>query len=282
MRRVVLIVAAVLALQGVGAVLFAYSGLYNVAASAGHWPITRWFLHMAMESSVRTYSYLAPEPPPLDDPALVARGLGHYAGGCEPCHGAPGDKPTAISRGMVPVPPFLPSEVAKWSPEELFRLVKHGLKFTGMPAWLTQRRDDEIWAMVAFLEAMPGMPLAEYRARAEGEAVLPGGSAEETAYRVAALGDVGTPLVACARCHGFRGQGGGAGAFPRLAGQKADYLLQALRDYATGARPSGIMRAVAAELTDAERAKLAAFYAAQKVPPAPAGPAPAPELLARG
>ena len=44
-----------LAFAGViGALLFAWSGLYNVAATRGHWAVTDWFLHFAMRNSVKT------------------------------------------------------------------------------------------------------------------------------------------------------------------------------------------------------------------------------------
>ena len=282
MKGVLPIVAAVIGVQAAGALLFAWSGLYNIAASSPHWPITAWFLTFARDSSVRTYSMTVEEPPLLDDRALVARGLGHYAGACEPCHGAPGDRPTALSRGMQPVPPFLPPLIGDRSQRELFWIVKHGMKYTGMPAWPTQRRDDEVWAMVAFLEAMPGMPPAEYRERARGGTLFPAEDSEETALRVAAIGQAGDALVACARCHGLYGEGGGDGAFPRLAGQKADYLRQALRDYASGARPSGIMEAVAAELSEADVARLAEFYAARSDRPFPPAGEVASDLLAQG
>jgi hypothetical protein len=42
-RRLVLLLAAMLVL----AMAFAWSGLFNVAASSGHWAITNWLLHYA-------------------------------------------------------------------------------------------------------------------------------------------------------------------------------------------------------------------------------------------
>ena len=40
-------------------------------------------------------------------------------------------------------------------PNELFWIVKHGIKYTGMPAWVALDRDDEVWAVVAFLNGTP-------------------------------------------------------------------------------------------------------------------------------
>mgnify|MGYP003298824914 CR=1 FL=1 len=45
---------------------------------------------------------------------------------------------TATYRTAALAAPFKPKDA------ELFSIVKHGLKFTGMPAWPTQSRDDEV------------------------------------------------------------------------------------------------------------------------------------------
>lgn len=153
---------------GTGGFLFAWSGLYNVAASAGHWAITRWFLTFGMENSVETQS-VGVKVPPLDDLAMVQRGASHYFGGCTSCHGAPGSSRSLIALQMLPAPPYLPEKVEEWSPDELFWIVKHGLKYTGMPAWAAQERDDEVWSVVAFLARLPEMSPEEYRALAQGE-----------------------------------------------------------------------------------------------------------------
>ena len=76
-----LLILAVLGL--LGGLAFAWSGLFNVGASTGHWAITDWFLHYAMRQSVETHSG-GIAAPPLDDPALIDRGAGHYASGCAP------------------------------------------------------------------------------------------------------------------------------------------------------------------------------------------------------
>jgi hypothetical protein len=57
----------------------------------------------------------------------------------------------------------------RYTPEQLFSIVKHGIKFTGMPAWPVQQRDDDVWAMVAFLRRLPDLDAAGYRRLAYGE-----------------------------------------------------------------------------------------------------------------
>ena len=38
-----------------------------------------------------------------------------------------------------------------------------------MPAWPTQQRDDEVWAMVAFLRTLPDLQAEDYRRLVHGE-----------------------------------------------------------------------------------------------------------------
>jgi len=48
---------------------------------------------------------------------------------------------------------------------------------------------------------------------------------------------------------------------PKLGGQKADYIVSALKAYKSGERDFATMRAIAAPLTDDEMQKLANYYA---------------------
>jgi cytochrome c553 len=249
-----------LALAAVGFIVMA-SGIVPLKASAGHWAITNWLLHFAMERSVVTHA-IPIDAPPLDDPALIRRGASHYDLGCSPCHGNVQERTPRIPQAMLPPPPYLPARVSRWQPEELFYIVKHGVKFTGMPAWPAQQRDDEVWAVVAFLRRLPDLEPQEYVRLAGGDASelweLPDGSLDENA-------GPGVVRENCARCHGAAG---GAqereGAFPKLAGQRTEYMDQALRAYADGRRYSGIMGPIAANLTAESREQTVRHYASMK------------------
>lgn len=69
---------------------------------------------------------------------------------------------------------------------------------------------------------------------------------------------------ACAACHGPGGNAPTAPDFPRLAGQRYDYLLKALRDYKSGARKNPIMGGQASALSAQDMADLAAYFSSQK------------------
>lgn len=254
MKKVLLTILAVAILGPLGLLAFAWSGLYNVAASRGHFDAVRWFLDFGMSNSVEFHAR-GLRAPPLDDRALFERGVGHFQAGCAPCHGAPGFPPSPIAQQMLPPPPDLSKAVPKWTPEELFWIVKHGLKYTGMPGWSAPVRDDEVWAMVAFLVRLPAISPEEYRLLA-----MTGVNRSAPADLIATAGFVEGDPIACSRCHGSGGSGSSAGGVPKLAGQKADYLIMTLQDYAAGTRPSGMMHPVARYLSETERRQLAEYY----------------------
>ncbi len=67
-----------------------------------------------------------------------------------------------------------------------------------------------------------------YRRLAFGEAAGATIAAEEGLRLLLLNGPTGNGIAACVRCHGRDGGGDGIGAFPRLQGQTADYLYEAL------------------------------------------------------
>ncbi|VXC49197.1 Cytochrome c4 [Burkholderia sp. 8Y] len=73
----------------------------------------------------------------------------------------------------------------------------------------------------------------------------------------------------CAACHSADGNSAGA-AFPKLAGQHADYIVKQLKDYKTQpgakapARNNPIMTGIAGALSDQDMVNVAAYFASQK------------------
>jgi cytochrome c553 len=256
---------ALLVVGGAGGLIVAASGVVPIRASSGHWALTEWLLQFGKRRSVDMHT-LGTSAPDLSEPWLVLKGAGHYESGCRPCHGSP-DLPTPrIAAAMTPLPPYLPPRIAEWEPRELAYIVKHGIKFTGMPAWQALERDDEVAAIVAFLLELPRLDASSYQALVYGE--------EPADPAVVPLEDLTAPPPppravsgSCARCHGVDGLGRGNAAFPKLAGQRVVYLEGALAAFASGERNSGIMTPIASGLTDVERRALAEYYAAL-----PAGP----------
>jgi mono/diheme cytochrome c family protein len=166
---------AVLVLAGVAALVFVYSGEYNVAASEPHSAIERWALETTMENSVRDHA-AGIQVPPLDEPSLTRSGFHHFQEMCVTCHGAPGQERSEIGKGLTPTPPELSEAIPNWTEAELYWIVKHGIKMSGMPAFGRTHSDKEIWGIVAFLRRLPALSPEEYQALRQAQ----GGGASGT------------------------------------------------------------------------------------------------------
>ena len=154
-----LLIAVLVVVLGASASI--YAGIYDVAATEPHWPPTTWLLETARTRSIKAHAAGIQVPPGLDDPAKVLIGVDHYAAHCAVCHGAPGVLKGAIAQGLYPPPPDLAKTASRFTPAELFWIVKHGVKMTGMPGW-SDHSDDELWATIAFVKKLPGMSEEEY------------------------------------------------------------------------------------------------------------------------
>ena len=253
MRRYILASLAALAVAG-GA--FFFLAPYNIAASVPHLPGVANILHGYLGNAVaiRAVSLEVPRQVDLEDPGLIRLGAGHFATGCLTCHGGPGIPRNPVVEGMRPAPPMLTSE--DYDAKEFYWIARHGFKYTGMPAWPGKERDDEPWALAAFLKQYDSFDRESFEIAAFGEA----GDYNSAGVRFGGLPGAIKPELACARCHGEDGLGR-EGTAPKLAGQSEAWLTTVLTAYAEGHRESGFMEPLAAPLGDAAISGIAARYA---------------------
>lgn len=94
----------------------------------------------------------------------IALGAQHYAQVCSSCHGGPGLGQSPQALGMRPSPQHLASVVSDFDGEQLFVILRDGVRFSAMPAWPADGNYAEIWHLVAFLRAMEGGVIHRYRA----------------------------------------------------------------------------------------------------------------------
>jgi cytochrome c553 len=168
---------------------------------------------------------------------------------CSNCHGVTGNATS----------PNFPNLAAQTEPYLIAQL--NGFKSHGRqdPAgfeymWGLSRSltDEQIKGIAAYFAAQ--LPA---RQSIEGDAArLPAGKA------IFESGVSAKKVPACSGCHGTRGEGNGA--FPRIAGQHADYLVKQLVVFQrTDARPEGsIMKTVAHELSARDIEDVAAYLQA--------------------
>ncbi len=90
-------------------------------------------------------------------------------------------------------------------------------------------------------------------------------------------------VMACAPCHGAKGEGTNKAYFPRLAGKPAGYLANQLYAFHIGRRHYPPMNYLLAYLPEDYLKKIAEYFAAQRPPlPAPTVPDVSKNVLARG
>ncbi len=90
--------------------------------------------------------------PRAKDPRALAAGRAAYTGSCGVCHGAKGDGRGAFGPSTYPDATNLLGEPAKQkSDAQLFWIIKNGLGFTAMPSFGDVYKDEDIWAMVAYI-----------------------------------------------------------------------------------------------------------------------------------
>ncbi len=205
---ILLLTAALLA--GAAAAALVYLGVYDISATRQHTkPVFR-LLDYAMRRSVEARAHAVP-PSNLADTQRIVAGAAHYSAHCLQCHGAPGVAPDPLAFGLTPAPANLMSAGRGWPPGEIFWVIRHGIKMTGMPAWVHRLSDEQMWDVVAFVRAMTLMTPREYAALA---ATLPEvhahARAEPARAGEARPGDAkagrrATTQYLCATCHTIPG-----------------------------------------------------------------------------
>ena len=164
--KTILLTILVLLVIGAGLV---FSGSIDVGADTPHSRLAQWLLSTARARSVASAAR-GIESVDLEDPALIAMGAAHYVEMCTQCHLAPGMKDSETRTGLNPQPPDLTQGTGRMKDAELFWIVKHGIRMTGMPAWGLTHSDRMIWAMVAFVKKLPTMTPEQYEALIPAEA----------------------------------------------------------------------------------------------------------------
>jgi cytochrome c553 len=90
-------------------------------------------------------------------------------------------------------------------------------------------------------------------------------------------------LRTCVPCHGVQGQGTSNDYFPRLAGKPEQYLYNQLVAFHQGRRHYAPMNYLLQYQTESYLRDMAAYFAAQPLPPQPASvPSVTPDVLAHG
>ena len=145
------------ALAAVSAGVVVATGLVDFSASAPPGRLEERIATFALNRSIARH---APKTrsPLAGSPDTAASGLALFRTQCIACHGAPGVDPTDAGASLNPPAPGLTLQrVQARTDGELFWIVSHGIRMTGMPAFGPSRSETEIWQLVAALRRLPNL-----------------------------------------------------------------------------------------------------------------------------
>ena len=170
------------------------------------------------------------------------------AAACGACHGQDGATPLDATY------PVLAGQNERYLQRQL-AMIQSGTRAAPLMAGqLNGKSEQDLADLAAYYASLPGKV-----GQAQGD--------DETIARAADIyrgGILDKGVAACAACHGPNGKGNAPAGFPTLGGQSSGYTIKQLTDYrearrATDESYGGMMRGVAARLTDTEIAALADY-----------------------
>jgi len=97
-------------------------------------------------------------------PDVLQEGMEHFADHCASCHANDGSGDTALNRGLYPKAPDMRLRPTQQMPDgELFYVIEHGIRFTGMPGWSTgtPAGEQSTWHLVHFIRHLPQLSASE-------------------------------------------------------------------------------------------------------------------------
>lgn len=155
-----LVCVAVVAIAA--AIVFTWSGMYDISARKEHVWVTKWVLNQTMERSVGMRAALV-HPPQDYEKGAFPTGFKLYDSWCVGCHGAPGVKRSPIGKGLNPSPPDLSKVDPDFTSSAIWWVARNGIKMTGMPSFEGTLSDDELWGVAAFVGQLRTVSPQRYR-----------------------------------------------------------------------------------------------------------------------
>ena len=166
---------------------------------------------------------------------------------CQGCHGTDGNS-------LAPNWPHLAAQHATYLKKQIQNFRDGIRKNETMSAMAASLSDDDIRDIATYFSNQTIKP----QQQAFNSEII------KTGRKIYKGGNAYSGVPACAGCHGPNGTGNGLAVFPRIAGQRQDYLVKTLNDFRSGERNNDvneIMRNIASRLTDNEINAVAAYVA---------------------
>ena len=157
MKHFLLGVLATLAIIIIGSYAYLRLGLAETRADLPPSRLESLVMTSAVHASVRREAPETPNPFAPTDENLIAGGK-LYTDGCAGCHGVPGKANKDGGDVLFPPVPQLPLVGTEYTEAQIFWVIKHGIRRTGMFANGKWNTDQEMWTMAAYIKRMQSLP----------------------------------------------------------------------------------------------------------------------------
>jgi len=157
MRRFVFGLLLGVFLIPLAAVIASLFGWVSVTATSDP---PRWESFLARKAFAASVARQAPrlQNPIAPTSANLMFGMKFYRDDCAGCHGDAGKPSQWGTTDFYPRVPQFDSEPPVKPDWQMFWIVKHGVRYTGMGAWDALTSDDNIWKTVTFLSHLKDLP----------------------------------------------------------------------------------------------------------------------------
>ncbi len=148
------------ALLGGAGLVAVFGGLVPSGADVAPPAAEEWAAKTSLRAAITRGSRGLTIPVALNDENLKA-GIKAFGENCAVCHGAADAKPSTLAKGFYIKSPQLAKDGVEDDLEAVtFWKLKHGIRFTAMPAFGGNLTDDELWKIALFLKHMDKLPPA--------------------------------------------------------------------------------------------------------------------------
>jgi thiosulfate dehydrogenase len=149
-------VAAIVIVVFVG-FLWLRLGFMDARADAPENALERAVAMPALDASVRRHAPQVQNPVAATDDNLVA-GMKIYQNNCAGCHGDIHQPHAAFGDSFNPRTPLFMEDPPDMPENQNFYIIQHGIRLSGMPAWRSTLKEDEMWQVTTFLSHMDKLP----------------------------------------------------------------------------------------------------------------------------
>jgi mono/diheme cytochrome c family protein len=135
-------------------------GVMPAGADAKPFPGEKWAAQRSLHAEIDRERGAFVNPLQPTDANLTA-GVHLYAVDCAVCHGAADAAESTLAKGLYIRAPQLAKDGVEDDPDsETFWKLKHGIRFSAMPAFGGTLSDDDLWKLTMFLQKMDKLPPA--------------------------------------------------------------------------------------------------------------------------